>query len=48
MELDLADVKPSVFNLVILTFMVVIGLNLGKWLLNKYPIPGLTELFNAA
>jgi hypothetical protein len=48
MKLDLAEIKPSVYNLVILTFMVVIGLNLAKWLLNKYPIPGLTDLVNAA
>ena len=48
LTLDMADVKPSILNWVIVTLLAVTGIVFGKWLLARYPIPGLSDIFNAA
>lgn len=45
MELDGADVKPSVINFLIVVTMAVVGIYLGKTLTARYHVPGLTQLF---
>lgn len=44
MELDFADVKPSVLNVVIVTLIVVVTIPLLKALMVRYPVPGLSNL----
>jgi hypothetical protein len=48
MELDFAEVKPSLINWLIVTLMAVTGIVLLKWVLNRYNIPGVTDIVNAA
>lgn len=48
MKFDLADVKPSVLSWLVVTLLAVSGIVAGKYLLNRFPVPGLTDLFNAA
>ena len=43
-ELDLADVKPSVVNALIITLTVVVTINLLKFAMSQWPIPGLAPL----
>lgn len=47
MELDLATVKPSVVNAIVITLIILITIPLLRWALNAYPVPGLTQLINA-
>lgn len=47
MDLDLADVKPSVVSWVMVTLLAVTGIALLKWVTTRWRIPGLTELVNA-
>lgn len=47
MNLDLADVKPSVISWVIVGLLASTFIVAAKWLLNKYPIAGITDLINA-
>lgn len=47
MNLDLADVKPSVYNWLEVTMLAVIGIVFFKWLTAKFYLPGLTELVHA-
>lgn len=44
MDFDLADIKPNVYNLLIITLMAVIGITFLKFVFNKWPIPGVTEV----
>lgn len=44
MDFDLADIKPGVYNLIVITLMAIIGITFLKWLFTKYPIPGVTEV----
>lgn len=46
-DLDMAELKPSVWNLLLILIAVLIMVPLAKWALNARPIPGLTELVNA-
>lgn len=46
--LDLADVKPSVVSFVTVGLMALVFIVVGKWLTQKYRVPGLTDLFAAA
>lgn len=43
-SLDLADVKPSVLNALIITLTVVVTLNVLKFAMAKWPVPGLAPL----
>lgn len=48
MELpDWADVKPSAISFVMVVLMVIVGIPVAKYLANRFPVPGLTELINA-
>lgn len=46
MELKLADVKPSLYTVIMVTVMAIVGILFLKWLGNKYPGPW-TDLLNA-
>lgn len=48
MELDMADVKPSVISWVIVGIMAVTFIVFGKWLFTKYRVPGISDIFQAA
>lgn len=45
-DLDFADVRPSVVNALIITLTVVITINLLKFAMAKFPVPGLAPLIN--
>ena len=47
MDLDMSDVKPSVVSFVTVTLMAVTGIVLLKWLVSKWPIPGVAEVVSA-
>jgi hypothetical protein len=47
MNLDMADVKPSVLSFLLVTVMAIVGIALAKFLLNKWPVKGLTPLVNS-
>jgi hypothetical protein len=48
MELDMADVKPSVTSWIIVTLMALTGIVLLKYVFNRWKIPGVTDVVNAA
>lgn len=45
---DLAEVKPSVLNWVLVGFMALSFIVLGKFIFTKWSVPGLSTLFLAA
>lgn len=47
MDLDMADIKPTLLSLVVVTLMAVVGINFGKFLFARFNVPGLKELFGA-
>lgn len=47
MELDFADVKPSVLSWMIVGLMAATFIVFFKWLLAKYPVPGLSTFIAA-
>lgn len=47
MQLDFADVKPSLVSWIIVGLMASTFIVFAKWLVNKYPIAGVTEVINA-
>lgn len=47
MSLDLSDVKPSLVNWLVVGLLAVTFIVVGKYALNRWPVPGLTALFNA-
>jgi ABC-type glycerol-3-phosphate transport system permease component len=47
MNFDFADVKPDLKNLLTVTVMAIIGIVVLKYVFNRYPVTGLTELLNA-
>jgi hypothetical protein len=48
MSFDFADVKPSLVSWLIVGLMATTFIVVAKWLVNKYPIAGVTEIINAA
>jgi hypothetical protein len=46
-ELDMADVKPSLLSWVVVGLMAVTFIAVAKWVLNRWTVPGLTELINS-
>ncbi len=48
MEWDLSDVKPSLLSWVIVGLMAVSFIVLGKWAMQRFPVPGLKQVFDAA
>jgi len=47
MEIDFAEVKPSVLNWVIVGLMAATFIVFGKWVFTRYPIRGVSDFFNA-
>jgi hypothetical protein len=43
MELE----KPSLQTAILILVIVIVGIPLVKWAVNRWPIPGLTPLVNA-
>jgi hypothetical protein len=46
-DLDLADVKPSVMSWLIVGIMAITFILVMKWLMAKFPIPGLVDAIQA-
>lgn len=47
MELDMSNVKPTVLTALTILLMVMITVPLAKYTLNRWRVPGLTDLVNA-
>lgn len=47
MEFDMSDIKPSVVTALTVLLLVMVTVPLAKYLLNRFPVPGLTPLVNA-
>lgn len=47
MEINMADIKPTVLSAMTILLIVIVTVPVSKWLLNKFPVPGLTDLVNA-
>lgn len=47
MKIDFAEVKPSILNWAIVGLMAVLFIAFAKFVLNKYPVSGLTDLINS-
>jgi len=46
--IDLAEVKPSVMNWLLVGFMALTFITLGKWAFTRWKVPGVSTLFLAA
>ena len=46
-DIDMADVKPSVYTCISVGLMSVVFIVLGKYFTERYYIPGLSEIFAA-
>lgn len=46
-NLDLADFKPSLYNVFMVFLAVLITVPVAKWAFNRWPVPGVTPLVNA-
>ncbi len=46
--LDMADIKPTLYNTAYITLAAIAGIVLLKYILNRWPVKGLTDLVNAA
>ncbi len=47
MNLDFADVKPSVLSWLIVGLMAVTFIAFAKFIFTKYPVPGLSQVVQA-
>jgi len=47
LQLDLADVKPSVQSFVVVGLMAMLFIALVKVAFNRWQVPGLTDLINS-
>lgn len=47
MILDMADIKPTVYSLLIVTMMAAVGIVFFKFIFNRWPVAGLTDFWNA-
>jgi hypothetical protein len=43
----MSNIKPSILSALTILLIVAITVPLAKWALNRYPVPGLTDLVNA-
>lgn len=48
MKLDLADVKPGLWSLLVVGTMALIFIVGGKYVFTRWHVPGLSELFASA
>jgi hypothetical protein len=46
--MDLADVKPTVMSWLVVGLMALTFIVLAKMLMQRYPVPGLASIVNAA
>ena len=46
-SLDMSDVRPSLVSFVIVTLMAIAGISLMKYLMSRFPVPGLKQLVDA-
>lgn len=46
MNLDMAELKPSVWNLLLVFLAVLITVPVAKWAFNEVHVPGITPLVN--
>ena len=44
MKVDFVDLKPSIFNALIFFLYAMVVIPLGKFILLKYQVPGLSQL----
>lgn len=47
MDFDMSDIKPNALNFITIALIVIIMIPLAKWVLNRWRVPGLTDLVNA-
>lgn len=47
MLVDMSNVKPNIYNALVIAGIVIIMIPLIKFAVNRVPIPGLTPLVNA-
>jgi hypothetical protein len=47
MEFDVSDIKPTVLSLLFVFFAVLITVPVGKFVLNKWKVPGMSDLMNS-
>lgn len=47
MELDFSDIKPGVLSALMVLLLVMITVPLAKYVFNRWPVPGITDLINA-
>lgn len=47
MDIDMSNVKPGVLSAITVLLLVMITVPLAKYVLNRWPVPGLTDLANA-
>lgn len=45
--MDFSDVKPSVLSWVIVGLMAITFIVAAKYAVNRFPVPGVTDLVNA-
>lgn len=45
--IDVADIKPSVLSALTVFIMVAVTVPLAKYVLNRWPLPGVTPLVNS-
>jgi len=46
MNLDMAELRPSVWNLILVFIAVLITVPVAKWVFNEVNVPGVTPLVN--
>jgi hypothetical protein len=46
-EIDMANIKPSVLSALTLLLLIMVTVPLAKYVLNRWPVVGLTDLVNA-
>ena len=45
--MDFADVKPTIYSLLMVTIMASLGIVGFKIIFNRWPVPGVTDYVNA-
>jgi hypothetical protein len=47
MDLDMADLKPSLFSWLVVGLMAVTFIVAAKYIFNRWKVPGVTDVVNA-
>lgn len=47
LKFDFADIKPTVYNTLIVTVMAIIGIVLLKYIFTRWPVRGLSEVIQS-